>query len=152
VPTILEEFFDLCLQWPLRCCLFLRHNTPTHDMTAVMIPITHRSSLLKDRDHVENCFLRHYHLKTLHANLLGTMHVILYENNTFQRKFFVHELESSFLIKNCIFLWHNTPTRVRFSRYYLVNCMRYSNVSLVKVSQLPLPTTVVPTHINIITL
>jgi hypothetical protein len=25
-----EEFFDLCLQWPLSCCPFLRHNTPTH--------------------------------------------------------------------------------------------------------------------------
>jgi hypothetical protein len=41
---------------------------------------------------------------------------------------------------------------VRFPRYKLVNCMRYCNVSLVKVSQLPLPTTVVRTHINIMIL
>jgi hypothetical protein len=43
----------------------------------------------------------------------------------------------------CLFLRHNTRKHVRFPHYWVVNCMRYCNVSLVKVSQLPLPTTVV---------
>jgi hypothetical protein len=33
------------------------------------------------------------------GKLLGTTHTIRYENNASQRKFFVHELEPSFLIK-----------------------------------------------------
>jgi hypothetical protein len=50
------------------------------------------------------------------------------------------------------FLRHNTPTHDRFPRDYLVKCMRYCKVSLIKVSKLPLPTTVVLNHINIIIL
>jgi hypothetical protein len=35
--------------------------------------------------------------------LLGTKHMIRYENNASQRKFFVHELEPPFLIKETVF-------------------------------------------------
>jgi hypothetical protein len=37
------------------------------------------------------------------AKLLGTTHMIRYENKASQRKFFVHELEGSFLIKKTAF-------------------------------------------------
>jgi hypothetical protein len=37
------------------------------------------------------------------GKLLGTTHAISYENNASQRKFFVHELEPSFLIKKLPF-------------------------------------------------
>jgi hypothetical protein len=37
------------------------------------------------------------------GKLLGTTHMIIYENNASQRKFFVHEIEPSFLIKKLPF-------------------------------------------------
>jgi hypothetical protein len=51
-----------------------------------------------------------------------------------------------------IFPFSRHNTNVRFPRYWLVNCMRYCNVSMVKVSQLLLPTRVAPIHINVVIL
>jgi hypothetical protein len=49
-----EELFDLCLQWPLRCCLFLRHDTQhtsifhaTNWSTAWGTVMSHRSKSVR---------------------------------------------------------------------------------------------------------
>jgi hypothetical protein len=46
------------------------------------------------------------------GNILGTAHMIFYENNVSQRKFFVRELEPSLFIKKTA----NSPTQYAKTR------------------------------------
>jgi hypothetical protein len=70
-------------------------------VTAVMFSVTHRASIFKLRDNAVNyCFVRH---RIIWKFFLETTHMIYYENNASQPKFFVHDLEPSFLIKKLPF-------------------------------------------------
>jgi hypothetical protein len=67
--------------------------------------------------------------------LLGTTHLIRYENNASQRKFIVHELEPSFFIEKLPFPPAQDTNTQPFPTLLLG---QLPVTSLVKVSQLPL--------------